>query len=255
LMRWRHPVFGLLAPGMFHKAMKPNTVTTIDLGYWSIEQAIKQIDCWQKDGLLIPVSVNVMASELVDDNFCGWLDALFMQYSKVSKSMLELEIVESSLLSNPLRLVEVVTECRAAGIKVSLDDFGTGYSSLSHVKIVPSDYVKIDQMFVKDIIHNYQDRGMVSMVIALARNYDRQVIAEGVESIEHGLVLLELGCKLAQGYAIARPMPANDVIAWVNGYKGQPEWIGVGDAVDESSCDHECRRCSQNPLEINCAIQ
>ncbi len=234
LMRWRHPVLGLLSPGMFHKAMKPNTPTIIDLGHWGIEEAIKQINCWQKEGLLISVSVNVMASEIVGDFFCNWLDALFMQYSKVPRSMLELEIVESSLLSNPFRLVEVVTHCRATGIKVSLDDFGTAYSSLSHVKIVPSDYVKIDQMFVKDIVQNHQDRGMVSMVIALALNYDSKVIAEGVESIEHGLVLLGLGCHLAQGHAVAKPMPANELIAWVNGYKGQLEWLRVGNMA--ASC-------------------
>lgn len=226
LMRWRHPELGLLTPGMFQEAMSSDKELIIDLGHWGVEEVIKQLARWREEGLLIPISVNVMASELLSDGFCGWLADLFKKHQGVLPSMLELEILESSQLGNLRRLVEVVTQCRATGVKVALDDFGTGYSSLCHVKTIPSDYIKLDQTFVKDIIHNHQDRGMVSSVISLAQNYNRKVIAEGVESIEHGRVLMQLGCYLAQGYAIAKPMAACELPDWVRTYTGHPEWTG-----------------------------
>lgn len=225
LLRWRHPEFGLLAPGMFNAALKsPLGIVVIDLGLWGIQIAVKQISEWQKDGLVIPVSVNVMASELTNGDFCEWLKGVFEKYPDVVPSMLELEIVESSNLSDPERVTAVITKCRATGVKIALDDFGTGYSSLSYVRNIPSDHVKIDKTFVQDITHNHLDRGLVKFVITLAHSFDRKVIAEGVESLEHGLILMKLGCRYAQGYAIARPMAATDLPDWISQYNGHPEW-------------------------------
>lgn len=224
LVRWHHPILGLLCPAMFEVAIKSRNPVTFGLIHWAIHTAVKQIADWKKIGLSIPVSVNVMASELINDNFCEWLDDVFKQHPEVNRTMLELEIVESSNLSNLEQVISVITRCRAAGVKFALDDFGTGYSSLSYVRNVPADYVKIDRMFVKDLTTNHQDRGLVQLVISLAHLFDRKVIAEGVESIEQGSELIKLGCKYAQGYAIARPMAAADLPSWVHQYKGYPEW-------------------------------
>lgn len=225
LMRWRHPTLGLLSPAMFDDAIKSGSEITIDLGCWAIQAAIKQISDWKKHGLSIPISVNVMASELTEGDFYAWLREALEQHTDVCPTMLELEIVESSSLSDPKRVTDVISKCRTAGVKFALDDFGTAYSSLSYVRDIPSDHIKIDKSFVRDIIHNHQDQGLVQTVIALAHSFDCKVIAEGVESIEHGLVLMELGCKYAQGFAIARPMQATEVPAWVKQYKGHPEWM------------------------------
>lgn len=226
LLRWQHPSLGLLTPAMFDKAINSGKPVVIDLGRWAIEEAIKQISRWGKQGLSMPISVNVMASELTKEDFCTWLDGMFKDYPDVSPAFLELEIVESSQLSNPLlHLIEVINNCRAIGIKVALDDFGTGYSSLSYVRNLPADHVKIDQTFVRDIAVNDKDRQMVRVVISLATSFGCTVIAEGVEKVEDGLILMKLGCVLAQGYAISHPMKASDVPAWANSYKGHQEWI------------------------------
>lgn len=226
LLRWEHPRLGLISPAMFKHALKPGTDGIINVGQWAIQVAIRQISEWNRAGLTIPVSVNVLASELTSGDFFAWLREVFIQYPDVSPAMLELEIVESSNLSDVQSVIRVLLGCRSMGVKFALDDFGTGYSSLSYVRNLPADNIKIDQTFVKNIASNHQDRGLVQVVINLANTFDCTVIAEGVESIEQGLILMQLGCKYAQGYLIAKPMLAADIPGWIEQYKGHPEWIG-----------------------------
>lgn len=226
LLRWRHPKLGLLQPEMFCLARLQNESDVIDLGHWVIAKAIQQISDWQKTGFKTPVSVNVMPSEL-NDNFCDWLNGLFRHYSDVDPSMLELEIVESSQICDPLTLFKVITRCRLIGVKFALDDFGTGYSSISYMRNLPADHVKIDKMFVNEIVHNIQDQELVKFIIGIVAVFEREAIAEGVENVNQGLMLMRLGCKIGQGYAIARPMAAVDLPGWVNGYKGHPEWMAA----------------------------
>lgn len=226
LLRWRHPKLGLLQPEMFCLARLQNESDVIDLCHWVIEKAIQQISDWQKTGFKTPVSVNVMPSEL-NDTFCDWLNGLFRLYSDVDPSMLELEIVESSQICDPLTLFKVITRCRLIGVKFALDDFGTGYSSISYMRNLPADHVKIDKMFVNEIVHNIQDQELVKFIIGIVSVFEREAIAEGVENVNQGLMLMRLGCKIGQGYAIARPMAAVDLPGWVNGYKGHPEWMAA----------------------------
>jgi EAL domain-containing protein (putative c-di-GMP-specific phosphodiesterase class I) len=114
--------------------------------------------------------------------------------------------------------------CMALGVSFALDDFGTGYSSLTYLRRLPANLIKIDQTFVRDMLIDADDLAIVEGVIALAKSFKRDVIAEGVETIEHGAVLLQLGCDLAQGYGIARPMPASEVPIWVADWKPDDNW-------------------------------
>ena len=114
--------------------------------------------------------------------------------------------------------------CKALGVHFAIDDFGTGYSSLTYLRRLPASLIKIDQSFVRDMLNNADDAAIVAGVISLAKVFQREVIAEGVETIEHGTALLQLGCELAQGYGIARPMPASDIPAWLKSWKPDVAW-------------------------------
>jgi EAL domain-containing protein (putative c-di-GMP-specific phosphodiesterase class I) len=113
----------------------------------------------------------------------------------------------------------MMRECRASGVSFALDDFGTGYSSLSHLRSLPTDTIKIDRSFVADILHDPNDRALISSIIAMAKSLHRMVIAEGVETMSQALALMELGCEFCQGYGIARPMPAEHLPGWIARYR------------------------------------
>ena len=117
------------------------------------------------------------------------------------------------------------------GVLFALDDFGTGYSSLTYLRRLQVTQLKIDQSFVRDMLDDPDDLAILQGVISLASAFQREVIAEGVETVAHGTLLLQLGCELAQGYGIARPMPAADVPAWVASWRPDPVWMAVGSAV------------------------
>ena len=139
--------------------------------------------------------------------------------------MLELEILESSALSDINHVRAIMQDCQALGIGFALDDFGTGYSSMSYLKRLPADILKIDQSFVRNMLEDRDDLHLVSAVIGLAKSFGRAVIAEGVETVEHGAMLMRLGCDLVQGYGIARPMPADEVLDWVTAFEHRaPLW-------------------------------
>lgn len=224
LLRWQHPELGILTPGMFDLAMKTGADVVLDIGHWAVEKGVEQLSDWGKEGLFVPISVNVMASELMVGDFHEWLCGVFNKHPDVSPTLFELEIVESEILSNPWKIVDVVARCRTIGVKFALDDFGTGYSCLSHVKNIPADFVKIDKSFVENIVNSAKDRDLVRAIIALAQSFGCEVIAEGVETVDQGLVLLQLGCPIAQGYVIAKPMEADKFPEWVRRYKGMEKW-------------------------------
>ena len=136
----------------------------------------------------------------------------------VLPSQLELEILESAALEDMQHMRQVMQESQALGVRFALDDFGTGYSSLSYLKRLPAETIKIDQSFVQGVLDDREDITLVSAIVALAQAFERDVLAEGVETIAQGQRLLALGCELAQGFGIARPMPAQDVVAFALGY-------------------------------------
>jgi len=227
LIRWQHPERGLLNPVDFLSIIEKNPMM-IELGEWVIDKALTQISQWQAMGLNLPVntSVNIAAVQLQQPDFTQKLTTLLAAHPSVEPRCLELEVLETSALEDVTNVSITMNACIALGINFSLDDFGTGYSSLTYLRRLPASLIKIDQSFVRDMLVDVDDLAIVEGIIALAKSFKREVIAEGVETIEHGTALLQLGCDLAQGYGIARPMPASDIPTWVAEWKSEwkSEW-------------------------------
>ena len=214
LIRWQHPLHGLLPPSAFLPIIEDHSIS-VELGEWGIDTALAQMSAWHAAGLDIPVSVNIVARQLQQVGFVDRIAALLAAHPGVHPGCLELEILETSALEDIIQVSEVMHACRALGVRFALDDFGTGYSSLTYLKRLPVDVLKIDQTFVRGILDDTDDLALVAGVIGLAAAFRREVIAEGVETEAHGELLLSLGCELAQGYGIARPMPADELGEWL----------------------------------------
>ncbi len=214
LVRWHHPGSGVLAPMSFLPVLE-RTELEVRFGAYIIDQALKQLEEWLQAGLDLSLSVNVSGPHLLSEGFVETLRELLGRCPAVPPARLELEIVESAAVTDLERAVAVLLEVRKLGLQVSLDDFGTGYSSLSHLRSLPVDEVKIDQSFVRDMLTDLNDYNIVRSVIGLADAFDLRVVAEGVETAEHADALRTLGCELVQGYAFARPMAAEEVVAWL----------------------------------------
>jgi len=223
LIRWQHPQRGLLQPAVFLPAIEDHPLA-VELGEWIIETALTQIESWQRFGLDIPVSVNVGAQQLLHGNFAVALCAILERHPDMKPGFLEIEVLETSALEDLARVSQIIEDCRDLGVTFSLDDFGTGYSSLTYLKRLSVTQLKIDQSFVRDMLDDPDDLAILGGVLSLATAFRRQVIAEGVETVEHGTMLLQLGCELAQGYGIARPMPASEIPGWVAAWQPEREW-------------------------------
>lgn len=226
LLRWQHPEEGLLPPSAFLPAIEQHRLD-VEVGEWVVEQALTQAERWLANGIRLPVSVNVSAHFLQHASFVQRLETLLAQHPDLPAGWLELEVLESSALSDVTRASAVLNACTRLGVRVALDDFGTGYSSLAYLKRLPTSVLKIDQGFVRDMLHDPDDLSILEGVLGLARAFRREVIAEGVETLEHGVLLLRLGCELAQGYGIARPMPGESVAAWLSEWKPDSVWVNA----------------------------
>ena len=143
-------------------------------------------------------------------------DRALAAHPSVPSSALELEIVETSALQDMAQVSGLMHACAELGVRFALDDFGTGYSSLTYLKKLPAELLKIDQSFVRDMLEDRDDLAIVQGVVGLSKAFNRKVIAEGVETVDHGRTLLAMGCVLGQGYGIARPMPAQQVPGWLD---------------------------------------
>ena len=213
LLRWEHPEKGVLLPLEFLPLIE-QTNLIIDIGDWAIHQALKQIKQWSDQGYTWTVSVNIAAKHIQKADFYKRLESILMMHPKVAPQQLEIEILESAAINDIEKVHDMIIACQKLGIKFALDDFGTGYSSLSYLKLLPAETLKIDQSFVHDLLNNKNDLVLVQAIIGLAHNFKRNVIAEGVETRRQCEYLLELGCHLVQGYNIAKPMLAVNIIAW-----------------------------------------
>ncbi|WP_394787630.1 EAL domain-containing protein [Rhodoferax sp.] len=231
LIRWQHPQRGLLFPAAFLPLIGEHPIS-IRMGEWVICTALDQMERWQALGLTMTVSVNIGASHLQQDGFASRLGQLLAEYPTIAPQNLELEVLETSALEDIQRVSQIMRSCQNLGVRFALDDFGTGYSSLTYLKRLPAETLKIDQSFVRDMLIDSDDLAIVRGVIGLAAAFRREVIAEGVETIAHGESLLNLGCHLAQGYGIARPMPGGDMPQWVASWHLDVAWSGphLGDA-------------------------
>ncbi|WP_367849854.1 EAL domain-containing protein [Rhodoferax sp. WC2427] len=223
LVRWQHPQRGLLPPGVFLPAIEKHPLSDA-LGLWVLEAALQQMSAWQLQGLSLPVSVNVAARQLQHAGFPSQLADLLAHYPSVDPKCLELEVLETSALEDINSTASILQACHGLGVRFAMDDFGTGYSSLTYLRHLPVETLKIDQSFVRDMLIDQSDLSIVVGVIGLAVAFQRDVIAEGVETVAHGERLMELGCVLAQGYQIARPMPASLVPTWCATWKLPAAW-------------------------------
>ena len=225
LIRWQHPDRGMLAPGVFLPIIE-NQAMAIDLDEWVIDAALSQMQAWQDAGLPLRVSINLGARLLQQHDFVQRIQAILAVHPGVDPQNIELEVLETSALQDMDRVSQSMQAGRELGLTFSLDDFGTGYSSLAYVKRLPVSQLKIDQSFVHDMLADKEDMAILRAVMGLAVAFQQEVIAEGVETAEHGVALMQLGCDFGQGYFISRPMPANEIPGWIKSWKRDPAWLG-----------------------------
>ncbi|WP_122431826.1 bifunctional diguanylate cyclase/phosphodiesterase [Pseudomonas viridiflava] len=213
LLRWAHPQFGNVSPAEFI-VLAERTGSIHLLTNWVIEEAMRQLAEWRKRGLVLQVSVNISADDLLGDDLAGFVLGLLKQYG-VPAEQLVFEITESAIMSQPEKALVVLHKLRDCGISLSIDDFGTGYSSLAHLKRLPVQELKIDQSFVRDLDETSEDAVIVRSTIEMSHNLGLKVVAEGVE-YQHSLDLLRRWhCDTAQGYLISRPLTAAAFETWI----------------------------------------
>lgn len=227
LVRWNHPVLGLLAPSEFIPIIEHDDLI-ITLGEWTIQQALLQLTEWNEAGFNIPISINISNRQLHNQAFLQRLQELVAGYDAEIIKRLEIEIVETAILKDVLVGGDTIRKCRAMGIRVALDDFGAGFSSLMQslvrLKHLAVDALKVDLSFVSDMLADPQEMAIVEGVIGLAASSRLQVIAKSVEHVDQVLMLMELGCDVMQGYALARPMPAKRMLTWLAAFTPNPLW-------------------------------
>lgn len=210
LIRWRHPLKGLVLPSDF-LPIAESTGLIHEIGLWVFSQACKQVLAWEKEGYDgFSIAVNISATQFIRSDFVENITKI-LDFSGANPKLLEIEVTENAMIHNISRATTSIEKLRSIGIKSSLDDFGTGYSSLHHIKQFPIDSLKIDISFINNILNNKDDVAIVSAVINMSHAMGIKVIAEGVENNEQLLLLKELGCDQVQGYFISRPKPQADM--------------------------------------------
>ncbi len=207
LLRWRHPVRGVISPSTFIP-LAEETGLMIPLGEWVIREACRQAGAWKaENGLPIRLAVNLSATQFRHQNLVEVIRSA-LQAANLDACGLEVELTESSVMTNPDESVEVLSQLRKMGVTVAIDDFGTGYSSLSYLRRFPIDKLKIDRSFVRDLTTSETDASIVRAIILLAHSVGLQVVAEGVETEEQLQFIRQLDCDSWQGNFCCEPQPA-----------------------------------------------
>lgn len=218
LIRWQHPVKGLLPPGDFIDLLKLDESLNLDISKWVIFQVFQDLaDLDDRYAIKIGCSINITlpADALLQQALLDALRTALERYPAVEPGQITIEIVEDSVIEDLEQARLSVDALRRLGVRVSLDDFGTGFSSLAYLRHLQLDEIKIDQTFVLGMLDSREDRMIVEAVIGLSNSFDIPVIAEGVETLELVELLLSLGCSKHQGFAIARPMPLAALQDWI----------------------------------------
>lgn len=225
LLRWQHPERGLIAPDEFLKRVRSQRIL-IEIGEWVIDRVLGQIDTWRRrHGIQMRVSINLVAEQLASAGFARKLGAIAEKYPDVPLSCLEIEIIDAATLRDFNDARAEMCACRDLGVTFAIDDLGAaGSGEDSVLEGLPIHTLKIDSFFVKGLQKNTSDREIVQKAIEVGLRLNRRVIAEGVETEEIGTDLLKMGCRHAQGYFIAQPMPPEDAVAWAVGYRAPQAW-------------------------------
>jgi diguanylate cyclase (GGDEF)-like protein len=245
LVRWPHPVRGLMHPSELLPAAEqaglllPLADTVLDL-------ALSAVALWWAEGVHVPVSVNLAAANVTDLDLPSKVSAALARRG-LPAAALTLEVVEDTLMADPDRASQVLGEIRASGVSTSLDDFGTGYSSLSYLRNLPMDELKLDRAFTQDLLHDSRARAIVEHTVSLAHALGLRLVAEGIEDDVTGAALADLGCDVAQGFAIARPMPVEAFLRWLaqeglGRTGGSSGLVAAGAALDQPAADSARRR-------------
>jgi diguanylate cyclase (GGDEF)-like protein/PAS domain S-box-containing protein len=213
LVRWNHPTRGLVLPDEFIPFAR-HTGLIKPLTLYVLEEALGQCAAWRRERLTLAVAVNLPMQSLLDLEFPAQVEALLRRF-ELDGSALEFEITESTVLSDPIRTRGILDRLSAMGIRLSIDDFGTGYSSLAYLKQLPIDEIKIDRSFVMQMTTDDDQATIVRVTVDLGRSLGLDVVAEGVETEEVWQMLTSLGCTFGQGYHLSRPIPADELAAWL----------------------------------------
>lgn len=227
LIRWQSPEHGVILPNEFMPLVE-NSELAISVGCFVLHTAVAQLSEWQKLGLNWRMCVNISPRHLEHPNFLDDIKTVLSNYPDVAPSMIELEIVESAALEDIEKVIRIMKTVREIGVHFALDDFGTGHASLTYLRRLPVRTLKIDRSFVRDMIDDSSDLIMVEGICSLAHTFDREVLAEGVDNLQLGTLLIQIGCRLAQGFAISRPMPAKAVVNWAKLWQPANDWQQVG---------------------------
>jgi EAL domain-containing protein (putative c-di-GMP-specific phosphodiesterase class I) len=219
LVRWRHPVHGLLAPIEFiPEAERTGVIGAVS--DWVVEEALRTCRSWTSQHPRAPltVAINLSTHSLEDRTLPGRIGAALARHG-VAPELVELEITETTLLSDPVGAREVLDELAAMGVILAIDDFGTGYSSLAYLRDLPVRKLKIDRSFLVEMEGAGGDDALVRSVIDLARNLGLRTVAEGVEDRATARHLAELGCDSIQGFLVSHPLPRPEFDRWLAGYE------------------------------------
>ncbi|KGM40296.1 diguanylate phosphodiesterase [Aquabacterium sp. NJ1] len=213
LVRWEHPVRGMVPPMRFIPFAEQTGFVRV-LTMWMIEQVAQMSHALTEQGMRMKLAVNLSTRDLMDQELPVKLEKVLERYS-IDPGLLVLEITESAIMDDPQRALQTLNRLHTMGLKLSIDDFGTGYSSLAYLKRLPVDELKIDKSFVMNMESDLQDAKIVRSTVDLAHNLGLTVVAEGVESAKSWKLLDSLSCDEVQGYFIAKPMPGAQFANWV----------------------------------------
>ncbi|QVL45764.1 MAG: EAL domain-containing protein [Methylophilaceae bacterium] len=214
LIRWQHPNRGFLNPNDFLPAIE-HTQLIIDIGEWVILNALAQLEQWRNDGLTISIAINIAAHHIIQQNFYPFLEKALQQYPDMLGNKLNIEITESAAINDFENVAQTIKACKNLGVTFSIDDFGVGYSSLISLRKLPIDIIKIDRSFTSGMLNDTEDLAVVTSIVTLSRQFNRKVVAEGAENHAQLHQLRTLECAYAQGYGIAKPMPAHQMADWI----------------------------------------
>jgi len=216
LLRWQHPESGMIMPNDFI-AIAEQTGLIHEVTDWVLDKALEACAAWQSEGLTSGVSVNLSVLDLHNQRI---MDSISRKLAKwgVSPESLILEITESAIMSDPVQVAANLAELDKMGVSLSIDDFGTGHSSFSYLKNLPVDEIKVDKSFIKELCKDEKDEAIVRAIVVLGHNMQISTVAEGVEDGQTLKSLADLGCDIAQGYFIAKPVPFTAYLVWMKEY-------------------------------------